>query len=215
MLNMSFSGIMFSVIFFYLIKFCGVFFLSCVEISLLGLGLDCYWMLVDCQGQFLIQCMYLVMVCIMFVFEGDVLVLCVFGMFVLQLVVVGQDGVMFVVKVWDSWVEVFDQGEQVCEWFFVYLQDDVCLVCFNLIVKCVCSICWIGEYCVIMQFLDGYLLLVIGQVLLDDFNVWFVVKGVLVLFMDCFCFNLVIVGWEVYEEDFIDIVCLGSEDCLV
>ncbi len=212
MSNTSFSGTTLSAIFFYPIKSCGALSLSRAEISPLGLALDRHWMLVDRQGQFLTQRTHPAMACITPAFEGDALVLRAPGMPALQLVAAGQDGATLAVKVWDSRVEALDQGEQAREWFSAYLQDDARLVRFNPAVKRACSTRWTGEHRATTQFSDGYPLLVIGQASLDDLNARLAAKGAPALPMDRFRPNLVIAGWEAYEEDFIDTVRLGSED---
>lgn len=197
-------------IYLYPIKSCGGLSLPRAEIGPLGLALDRHWMLVNRQGQFLSQRTHPQMACITPAFEGESLVVRAPGMPALELAAAGQDGATLAVQVWDSRLEALDQGEQARAWFSHYLQEDARLVRFNPAVTRACSTRWTGDHRATTQFSDGYPLLVIGQASLDELNARLAAKGAPILPMDRFRPNLVIAGWEAYEEDFIDTLRLGS-----
>jgi uncharacterized protein YcbX len=115
------------------------------------------------------------------------------------------DGPLRTVQIWDDAVRAVDCGELAADWFTQALgaRTRVRLVRFHQDVVRPTSVKWTGGVPSQTRFADGYPLLLIGQSSLDDLNARLRAAGRDALAMDRFRPNLVVMGLEAFEEDYV------------
>ncbi|MDE1184305.1 MOSC N-terminal beta barrel domain-containing protein [Paraburkholderia sp.] len=108
------------------------------------------------------------------------------------------------VTIWGDTVDALDTGDACAQWLSTYLGMTVRLVRFDPAAERIASRKWTGELRAPTQFVDGFPLLVANTGSLDDLNQRLTAKGAPAIPMDRFRANLVISGWDAFEEDFIE-----------
>ncbi|WP_370685539.1 MOSC domain-containing protein [Burkholderia mallei] len=106
--------------------------------------------------------------------------------------------------VWRDTVSALDTGAHAARWFSEFLGAPARLARFAPDARRVVGAKWTGPFTSYAQFADGFPLLVVGQSSLDDLNVRLRRKGASAVPMNRFRPNVVLVGLDAYEEDYVD-----------
>ena len=141
-----------------------------------GLAFDRHWMVVDAEGAFLTQRELPRMALIQPVLKRDALALNAPGMLALQIAFgVVQDAVT--VNIWGDSAAAFDTGDAAARWLSDFLGTSARRVCFNPGHWRYSDRSWTAGVDAVNQHSDGFLLRVISQPSLDDFNARLATRG--------------------------------------
>lgn len=203
-------------LFVYPVKSCAGIALQESVLTETGFDLDRAWMVVDAQGGFVSQREQprLALVQPQFKRSGIELVLRAPGMLALHLAIDAVEQPTRV-RVWDDEVPAYDMGDVAAQWFtdFLSLSDQGLptaqaakyrLVRFDPEHKRLSSLKWTGGVEALNQFSDGFPLLVLGQVSLDEFNGRLQAAGHAPVGVERFRPNIVLAGLEAHDEDRLD-----------
>lgn len=194
-------------LFIYPIKSLGGIEMESAQLTDRGFQYDRRWMLIDYSGRFLTQREHPVMALLQVKLESHVLR--VFhkkdpGAYI-QIPLEQQDGEQVSVTVWEDTMPAHLAGPNFDTWFSQQL-------------KMPCRLVYMPDFCrrevdpdyahnkEITSFSDAYPLLLIGQASLDDLNTRLAVP----VPMNRFRPNMVVEGWEPYEEDTIRKFSIGD-----
>jgi len=165
---------------------------------------DREWMLVTRDGQFLTQREFPRMALVQPRIIGDALEINAPGMPPLRLPLAPDAAAPTTqVQIWDDHVDAADCGDVAAAWFADAIQGPCRLVRFRPEQHRPTSTKWTGGAPSETRFADGYPILVIGQASLDDLNAKLAKAGRATLPMNRFRPNLVVDGFEAFEEDFV------------
>lgn len=209
-------------LFVYPVKSCAGVEVSEALLTEAGLDLDRAWMVVDANGSFVTQreMPRLALVQPQFKRGGTELLLRAPGMLALHLRV---DGVEEPVRarVWDDEVAAYDMGDVAAQWFTDYLSlsdqglptaqaPKYRLVRFDPAQRRLSSLKWTGGIEAPNQFSDGFPLLLLGQVSLDEFNLRLQAAGHAAVEMARFRPNMVLDGLPAHDEDRLDVLRIDT-----
>lgn len=140
----------------YLVKsMCGIL-VECIIFIVFGLLGDCCFMVVDLDGQFIIQCDCFVFVQIQVLLQVGYLLLCKGEEEVMVVILIG---LCMKVVVWCLIVDVVVVVDSVNVMFLCWIGCDVKFVFVDVQVECIVNFEWVGDD-VFMGFVDGYLVFV-------------------------------------------------------
>ncbi|PNE59680.1 MOSC domain-containing protein [Paraburkholderia fungorum] len=180
-----------------------------------GLKLDREWMLIDAEGHFLSQrqASELALVKPSVSADGQGLIVSAVGMqdhALPDASVLAASGKRYAVRLWRDDVRVIDAGEQTAQWFSDFLGVKSRLVRFDETAERTVDENWTVERST-TRLTDGFPFLFIGQSSLDDLNSRLASRGVASVEMSRFRPNVVVEGWEPFEEDYIESVSITTE----
>ncbi|MGI4860966.1 MAG: MOSC domain-containing protein [Janthinobacterium lividum] len=190
----------------YPIKSCAGIALNNVEMRATGLAYDRSWMLVDATGAMLTQRTMPRLALIRTAFDGRDLRVSASGMDDLRTPLEAdalQAPTTVATQVWRDPLQALDTGAVTAAWFSTVLHMPVRLLRFDPRVERLADAAWHPEPPAPFHFADGFPLLVTGAASLDDLNERLSRKGAPPIPMDRFRPNLIVSGWEAYEEDHI------------
>jgi uncharacterized protein len=185
------------------IKSCGGINSDSATLIETGLEWDRQWMVVDPQGQMLTQRQWPRMALIMPTLRSNDLVLRAPGMLALH---VRLDTVEATTRaqVWDDIVKAYDMGDVAAQWFSDFLKTPARLVRFDPEEVRPSDPAWTSGVAAQSAFSDGFPLLVTNAASLQDLNDKLLAKGVPAVTLQRFRPNLVISGWQAFDEDNVD-----------
>lgn len=191
----------------YPVKSCAGVALDQAVLTPTGLEWDRSWMVVDSEGEFVTQRELPRMALIQPSFRMGQLVLRAPGMLALHLALDAAESPL-TVRVWDDTVEAWDMGDLAAQWFSDFLGPDapadlkrLRLARFDPEVKRVCSLKWTGGRESVMQFADGFGVLVTSTASLDGLNARLERAGEVAVDLRRFRPNIVLSGVESHDED--------------
>ncbi len=114
------------------------------------------------------------------------------------------------VVVWRDTVAAIDQGQDAADWLSMFVGKSLRLVRFAPEFERRCNPQYAGDSGAHTGFADGYPLLVIGIASLADLNARLAARGQPALPMNRFRPNIVVDGWEPYDEDHCAVVAAGE-----
>jgi uncharacterized protein YcbX len=165
---------------------------------------DREWMLVTPDGLFLTQREVPRMAVVTPRIEAEMLVAEAPGMSPLHLPLAHDAAAKTVdVLIWEDRVPAADCGDAAASWFTTAIGAPCRLVRFRPEFHRPTSTKWTGGVPAATRFSDGYPILLIGQVSLDDINTRLTQAGRDKLPMNRFRPNVVVDGIEAFEEDFV------------
>lgn len=193
----------------YPIKSCGGISVPEAQFGISGLQAngvhDREWMLVTREGLFLTQREYPRMAPVAPRIVGDVVEVAAPGMPPLRLPLAHDLAANnLTVQIWDHSVIAADCGDAAASWFADAIGGPCRLVRFRPDVHRPTSTKWTGGAPAETRFADGYPILVISQASLDDLNAKLKNAGRNPLPMNRFRPNLVVDGFEAFEEDYVE-----------
>jgi uncharacterized protein len=185
------------------IKSCGAITPNSATLIETGLEWDRQWMVADPQGQMLTQRQWPRMALIQPTLRSNDLVLRAPGMLSLH---VQLDTVEAATRaqVWDDIVKAYDMGDLAAQWFSDFLQTPARLVRFDPDEHRPADATWTQGIAAQSAFSDGFPLLVANAASLQDLNDKLLAKGVPAVTMQRFRPNLVVSGWQAFDEDNVD-----------
>jgi uncharacterized protein len=183
---------------------------SCADITLAhadlvdtGVDWDRQWMVVDPQGQMLTQRDLPRLALIQPSLRSSDMVLRAPGMLALHLQLMSVEKATRA-QVWGDIVKAYDMGDLAAQWFSDFLQRPARLVRFDPEESRLSDAQWTGDLQAQNAFADGFPLLVANAASLQDLNAKLAAKGVAPVSMQRFRPNLVVSGWQAFDEDNID-----------
>lgn len=181
-----------------------------------GLKLDREWMLIDENGRFLSQRQTpkLALVKPKISTDGEELIVSALGMQDQALPdasAIGLSEQHYLVRLWRDDVRVIDAGPLASEWFSDFLGVKSRLVRFDGNAERLVDPNWTSGRST-TRLTDGFPFLVIGQGSLDDLNSRLASRGVEPVEMKRFRPNIVVEGWEPFEEDYIGSICIEVDE---
>jgi uncharacterized protein len=179
-----------------------------------GLEWDRQWMVVDPQGQMLTQRQWPRMALIQPTLRSNDLELRAPGMLALH---VQLDTVEAATRaqVWDDIVKAYDMGDLAAQWFSDFLKTPARLVRFDPEEVRPSDPAWTGGVAAQSAFSDGFPLLVTNAASLQDLNDKLLAKGVPAVTLQRFRPNLVVTGWQAFDEDNVDELEITTDSGLV
>ena len=120
------------------------------------------------------------------------------------------DGPRCNVVVWRDTVPATDQGQDAADWLSTFVGTNLKLVRFAPEFERRCNRQYAGDSGAHTGFADGYPLLLIGTSSLADLNARLAARGQPALPMNRFRPNIVVDGWEPYDEDHFAEVATGE-----
>ena len=190
----------------YPIKSCAGIAVDTLRFDALGPVDDRRWMLVDDDGDFLTQRELPRLALVRPSRAGGTLRVLAPGMPALE--VAGRGGERVATRVWDDRCAGFDEGPEARAWFSEYLGRRARLLRFDATAPRAASRNWVGEASgspgTLTRFSDGYPLLAIGAASLDALNDRLLVAGLPTATVHRFRPNVVVDGFDAFEEDFAD-----------
>lgn len=197
----------------YPIKSCAGIALDHAAVLSTGLPYDRSWMLVDANGAMLTQRTMPQLALIRTAFDGCDLLISAPGMADLR-TPLGTDvlraPIGVATQVWHEPLQALDTGVATTAWFSTFLHMPTRLLRFDPRVERLVGARWHQGPPAPFHFADGFPLLVTGAASLDDLNERLSRKGAPAIPMDRFRPNLIISGWEAYEEDHITDLAINA-----
>ncbi|MCY0386098.1 MOSC N-terminal beta barrel domain-containing protein [Robbsia sp. Bb-Pol-6] len=190
----------------YPIKSCAGIVLSDAPVWRTGLAYDRTWMVVDAAGTMLTQRTVPRLALVRTAFDAPDLRVWAPGMGELRtpLEVTDPDASASVAtQVWQAALRALDTGPACAAWFSDFLGMPARLLRFDPRVERRVASSWHVGAPAPFHFADGFPLLVTSVASLDDLNARLSRKGAPMIPMDRFRPNLIVDGWEAYEEDHI------------
>lgn len=199
-----------SQLFVHPIKSCGGISSSDAALIETGLEWDRQWMVVDAQGQMLTQRQWPRMALIQPALRSSDMVLRAPGMLALHLLLDAVEAPTRA-EVWGDVVKAYDMGDLAAQWFSDFLQTPARLVRFDPDEVRPADPTWTHGVAAQSAFSDGFPLLVANSASLQDLNNRLLAKGVPAVTMQRFRPNLVITGWQAFDEDNVDDIEITTE----
>jgi uncharacterized protein YcbX len=201
----------------YPIKSCAGTDLDRCKVLADGLELDRQWMLIDEQGNFLSQRQLPVLALVkpkILPAEQQLLVSApgMEGYRLPSTSMIRQNGERLSVPVWRDKVQVIDAGAEASQWFSELLGLNARLVRFDESAERQVDPAWTDKPAT-TRLTDGFPLLIIGQSSLDDLNGRLAQRGFASVEMNRFRPNVVIEGWDAFEEDYVERISITEAGC--
>lgn len=196
-----------SELFVYPIKSCAGIATVRAQLLVTGLEYDRNWMVTDPTGAMLTQRTHPRLALVRTAIGERELVVTAAGMPELRTPLAASalaGAERLAATVWRDTVSALDTGAHAARWFSEFLGAPARLARFAPDARRVVGAKWTGPFTSYAQFADGFPLLVVGQSSLDDLNVRLLRKGASAVPMNRFRPNVVLVGLDAYEEDYVD-----------
>ena len=192
-------------LFVYPVKGCRGVAVASAPLTERGLEYDREWMVVDAAGRFVTQRTEPRLALLEPRIDAASLTIGAPGAEPLR-IALDHDGVAGPVTVWRDTVPGIDQGDEAATWLSSRLGGEHRLVRFDRAARRRCNPQYAGDTGAHTAFADGYPLLVLSQVSLDDLNARLATP----LPVNRFRPNLLLSGLEAYDEDHIDELAIGD-----
>ncbi|MGI4983657.1 MAG: MOSC domain-containing protein [Janthinobacterium lividum] len=197
----------------YPIKSCAGIALSDARLCLTGLAYDRSWMLVDAAGVMLTQRTVARLALIRTALGEEDLIVTAPGMAELRTPLAAEGLSMpktVATHVWSDALRALDTGDACAAWFSTFLGMPARLLRFDPQVERLAPMQFRAGPPAPFHFADGFPLLVANAASLADLNERLSRKGAPAIEMDRFRPNLIVSGWNAYEEDHIADFTIGT-----